>query len=153
MKVLCIILIISLNIIILFTYFVNFVFFVCKKFVTTLKSFTEIIKLIFVYFLFVCSSSTSNNQVTNNSNNSSSALSPLKTQIPRNYMSDISSPLIQVNGDPYLRIFIHFFLFSKFRPYLWRSPFGPFLFTFIKNWIIRIFFRSVFGRKARTCFK
>lgn len=51
------------------------------------------------YFESSTSSSTTNNQsVTNNS--SSSALSPLRTQIPKqNYISDISSPLIQDEGD------------------------------------------------------
>lgn len=52
---------------------------------------------VFFLFFFLCiySSSTSNNQSI--TNNSSSALSPLRTQIPKqNYISDLNSPLIQV---------------------------------------------------------
>jgi len=50
------------------------------------------------YFESTTSSSTTNNQST--TNNSSSALSPLRSNIPRqNYISDISSPLIQEDGD------------------------------------------------------
>ncbi|XP_031627585.1 heat shock protein beta-1 isoform X3 [Contarinia nasturtii] len=51
------------------------------------------------YFESSTSSTTSNNQsITNNS--SSSALSPLRTQIPKqNYISDLNSPLIQDEGD------------------------------------------------------
>ncbi|XP_055297466.1 heat shock protein beta-1 isoform X2 [Sitodiplosis mosellana] len=50
------------------------------------------------YYETSTSSSTSNNQSI--TNNSSSALSPLRTQIPKhNYISDLNSPLIQDEGD------------------------------------------------------
>lgn len=63
------------------------------------------------YYLFVCvnsSTTSSNNQTTNNN---SSALSPLRTSLPKpNYISEMNSPLIQVRKRNILPTFFHGFV-------------------------------------------